>query len=199
MLTPAAARSLLHQLAPAGARWVSHCDQVAWVARMLAETLSARGTLVDADAAESIALLHDLGRCRSHGPFHGWTGFCILRARGEADSGRGCLTHWLKNRAPAEIIDGLGVSPAFADRVYAGLGGQPWGLADSLMSFADASVAGSTIVTLQQRHADLRRRYGPSSWLDRHAELSAQHAADLSAALGEPVSRLLVPFYGRTA
>lgn len=196
MLTPTEARQRLLAAAPPGTPWVAHSMRVAEVASWVGQALRDASHEIDLERVEIHALLHDLGRSRNHGPFHGWTGYCLLRAEGHADAGRGCLTHWLKGRPADELADGLQVSPAFVQRVLACLQPSEWLLTDSLMSFADASVAGDTIVPLEVRHNDLEQRYGSSLWLRRHAALSARHAADLSAALGRPVADLLAPHFG---
>jgi len=51
-------------------------------------------------------------------------------------------------------------------------------------------------VPLAHRHEDLRKRYGASEWLDRHAELADQQAVQISAALGYDVAQILAPLYG---
>jgi uncharacterized protein len=194
-LAPAAAREFLDRHAPAGESWPLHCRQVAKVARRLGEELAARGARVDADLLEVQALLHDIGRSRTHGPLHGWTGFVLVRAHGHTPEARGCLAHWLKGRAPGELRGGR-LTDDFIRRVYTVFEDQPWGLQDSVVSLADSCVSNTTIVSLEERHADLMRRYGDSLWMQRAADLALQHAAEISAALGSPVEDLLAPLHG---
>jgi putative nucleotidyltransferase with HDIG domain len=187
---------LLEEHSPAGAGWPLHCRQVARVARLVADELAARGARVDPEAVETQALLHDVGRSLTHGPLHGWTGFVLVRARGHPAAARGCLTHWIKGRSADELLHGGRLKPGFVGRVFEAYGSVPWSLQDSVMSFADSSVAHTTIVPLAQRHADLVARYGDSRWMRRAAELAEAHAAEIGAALGFPVARLLEPLHG---
>jgi len=120
----------------------------------------------------------------------------MLRARGLAAEGRGCLSHWLKGRSLEEVAQVRLWTPAFARRAWGELHPPAWTLLDSALSVADSSVQHSTIVPLQERHQDLYRRYGDSPWLRRAAELAAQQAEELGAALGCPVDALLQPLYG---
>lgn len=193
-LGPEQARALLDRHSPDGERWPLHCRQVAKVARALATGLGAQR--VDADLAEAQALLHDIGRSRTHGPLHGWTGFVLVRAQGFPRAGRGCLTHWLKGREPAELIGAGRLKPGFVARAFAELDAEPWSLQDSVLSLADSCVRDTTIVPLDERHGDLLRRYGDSRWLRRAWELARRHADEVAAGLGCAVEEFLAPLHG---
>lgn len=195
VLPPDEARALLAELGPADEVWPEHCRQVARIARRVAEALRERGAPVDPDVLESWALVHDIGRSRDHGPLHGWAGYELLRARGQGATGRGCITHWWKGRRREELVASGLVDADFVDGVFRALDPPRWLLADSVMSFADSSVGGRAILPIEQRHADLRARYGESEWMRRHEELGTQHAEEISAALGRPVAELLAPLY----
>lgn len=188
----AGALDLLDRHSPPGASWPLHCRQVAKVARRLADAVGA----VDAELVEAQALLHDIGRSRTHGPLHGWTGFVLVRAHGFPREGRGCLTHWLKGRAPEELHGAGRLTPGFVERAFATFAVEPWGLADSIVSLADSCVMNTTIVTLDERHEDLLRRYGESRWMRRAWELARQHADEVGAALGSRVEEVLAPLHG---
>ncbi|RMH02256.1 MAG: HD domain-containing protein [Planctomycetota bacterium] len=195
-MSPAEARDLLEEYAPPGAPWAAHCRQVARVARLLADELAGRGAPVAPEELEVQGLLHDIGRARTHGPYHGWAGYVLLRARGRPEAGRGCLTHWLKGRSREELAAHGAFRPRFLDRVLAALDPPDWTVADSVLSVADASVRHSTVVDLDERFRDLSDRYGDSRWLRRARELTEQHARDLGRILGRPVAELLRPLYG---
>ncbi len=194
-LPPEEARRLLRRLAPPDERWPRHCLQVARVARRLGEALRAAGVELDLDLLESQALLHDVGRARTHGPLHGWTGWVLLRSMGHAPEGRGCLTHWLKGRSPEEVV-AAGFRPHVVAQAFAALEPVPWDLADSALSVADSSVRHDVVVPMAERHADLLERYGDSDWLRRHAELGAAHAAAIEEVVGVPLDELLAPLHG---
>ena len=190
------ARALLDRHAPPDAGWKRHCLQVAKVADRMSTALVEAGRPVDRDALHAQALLHDVGRARTHGPFHGWTGFVLLRAQGFPRAGRGCLTHWLKGREPDEVLASPLFRPGIVAQAYAALGPEGWTLSDSVLSIADSSVRHTTIVSVRSRHRDLLERYGDSTWLRRAEELAHGHAAEVGAALGFPVEELLAPLYG---
>lgn len=197
-MSPEHAREILSAHTRPGEAWPLHCLQVARVTLALGDALANAGVIMDLDDLESQALLHDLGRSRTHGPFHGWTGFLILRSLGHARAGRGCLTHWLKGRSSEEVLRAARFRPAFVARLYEALEPPGWTLADSVLSVADSSVRHSTVVPFDERHDDLERRYGPSPWIRRARELTAQHATEVAARLGHPLEPVLAPLYGDT-
>ncbi|MCP4092458.1 MAG: HDIG domain-containing protein [Planctomycetes bacterium] len=196
VLAPADAERILVEHSPEQEAWPHHCRQVAKVARLIGEALLDQGHSLDVELLTSQALLHDIGRAKTHGPLHGWTGFVMLRDLGFPKSGRGCLTHWLKGRAVDEVRAAKAWKPSLADRAFKALEPTLWELADSVLSFADSSVQHTTIVPVTQRHQDLLDRYGDSSWLRRAAELGEDHGAEITAALGFPVEHLLTPLFG---
>jgi len=59
-------------------RVIAHCKAVCQAAVDVAGRVAAAGREVDLDFIESAALLHDIGRARSHGMDHGLTGAEIL-------------------------------------------------------------------------------------------------------------------------
>jgi uncharacterized protein len=61
---------------------VSHCERVAEVALRIAGELAGAGFEVDLGLVEAGALLHDLGRSRTHGVGHGVAGGEIARGLG---------------------------------------------------------------------------------------------------------------------
>ncbi len=197
-MSPQDARLLLDAHAPEGEPWPWHCRQVARVAVRLGEALQQAGAPVDLAELEVQALLHDIGRSLTHGPFHGWSGFVLLRSLGRSEAGRGCLTHWLKGRAPEELRQSTHFRDSFIERVYAAIDPPGWTLADSVLSVADSSVRHSTVVGFEERYRDLYQRYGQSAWLERACELTSEHAGEIAGLLGRPVEDVLEPLYGDT-
>ena len=190
-MTPAEALEVLDAHSPPGENWPLHSRQVAKVAVRLCAALKANGAEADRDVQEVQALLHDIGRSRTHGPLHGWSGYTLLRSLGLGQEGRGCLTHWLKGRSQEETVRTGRFEPDFMARVYGALDPPQWHLGDSIMSVADSSVQHSTIVPLDQRHADLLERYGESEWLRRATELGDEHACQVGAAAGKSVEEVV--------
>ncbi len=197
-MSPQDARELLDATAPDGELWPLHCRQVARVSLTLGRALRERGADVDLRRLETEALLHDIGRSRTHGPYHGWSGFVMLRARGHGAAGRGCLTHWLKGRSGEELLRHGRFRPRFVERVVAAASPEDWDLADSVLSVADSSVRHTTVVSFDDRFADLYDRYGESAWMRRGHELTTAHAAHISEALGRPAEEVLAPLHGDT-
>lgn len=188
------ARCLLLDRASPTESWVEHCHQVAKVAHHLGAALQQAGADFDLELLEVRALLHDIGRSKTHGALHGWSGYCLLKGEGYASAGRGCLTHWLKGRSHAEVAKSELWEPSLADSAFAALG-PDWDLADSVLSVADSSVQHTTIVPMAERHRDLDQRYGKSPWLTRARELAESQAAEISDALGFSLDDLLAPLY----
>ena len=58
----------------------------------------------------------------------------LVRAHGFPREGRGCLTHWLKGRAPHELAGAGRLTPGFIERAFAAFESEPWSLADSIVS-----------------------------------------------------------------
>lgn len=188
------ARCLLLDRASPTEAWVEHCHQVAKVAHHVGAALQRAGAEFDLELLEVRALLHDIGRSKTHGALHGWSGYCLLKGEGFAAEGRGCLTHWLKGRSHIEVAESDLWEPSLADRAFEALGPH-WDLADSVLSVADSSVQHTTIVPMAARHRDLDQRYGKSPWLTRAAELAESQAAEISDALGFSLDDLLAPLY----
>ncbi|MGA2199791.1 MAG: HDIG domain-containing metalloprotein [Nitrososphaerales archaeon] len=63
-------------------RVVDHCRLVARISIVLCESLASRGKTVDAQATLAGALLHDIGRSRTHAVEHGHVGASMLEEEG---------------------------------------------------------------------------------------------------------------------
>lgn len=190
------ARCLLLEHGSPREPWVEHCHQVAKVAHHVGAALLQAGADFDLELLEVRALLHDIGRTKTHGALHGWSGYVLLKNEGFAREGRGCLTHWLKGRAIEEVRDNPIWEPSLAEKAYAALDPPEWELADSVMSVADSCVQHTSVVPMHQRHRDLNERYGESVWLTRAAELAESQAAEIEEILGFSLDVLLAPLHG---
>ncbi|MCX6695121.1 MAG: HDIG domain-containing protein [Candidatus Altiarchaeota archaeon] len=58
---------------------LTHCKTVAREAKKMAVKLRKKGVPVDVEFVETAALLHDIGRCRTHGILHGIEGAKIMK------------------------------------------------------------------------------------------------------------------------
>ncbi|MBN3036997.1 MAG: HDIG domain-containing protein [Candidatus Diapherotrites archaeon] len=74
-------------------RVIIHCKVVARVAKRIAECILASGHRIDVQFVEVAALLHDVGRSKTHGPAHGLSGAEALRKRGLGEYARVAETH----------------------------------------------------------------------------------------------------------
>jgi uncharacterized protein (TIGR00295 family) len=77
----------LHRRLGSSDEIVKHCEAVADVASKIAERFSEKGFKnLDAKAIFAAALLHDIGRTKTHGPDHGYVGSELLKENNVDDS-----------------------------------------------------------------------------------------------------------------
>jgi uncharacterized protein len=186
------ATRLLDELAPGSPPFVRHSHVVASVATRLARALAEGKVGIDVERIRVRALLHDLGRSRTHGNYHGWVGYAMLRRRGLAEVGRGCVTHWLRGLGYDEILGISSMRPRFLKRVFDELDLPRLEVDDHVVSVADFSVAHTTILSLEGREADLVDRYGDSPWLRRNAAVAREHRTLLESWMGRSLA-IVVP------
>jgi uncharacterized protein (TIGR00295 family) len=150
-----------------------HCDAVAGLALALARRLAAQGHLVDAALIEAGALLHDVGRARTHGLDHAAVGADLLRAEGLPEAV--CLI--------VERHTGAGVDAK--DAAAAGLPPRnytPHTLEEKVVCHADNLVDGSRRQKVHEELAHLSGRgldHVAEKMLHLHRELSALAGQDL--------------------
>jgi len=154
-LGPSAARALLAAEAGDEAPVLRHSAQVAAMARALADAWGG----LDADYVEAAAWLHDIGRARTQGPRHPIEGFHVVSARGHAGYAAPCLSHYTKGRPHRDFGE-------LADEMWRACDLEFLGPEERLIALADAMAAGERRVTLEERHADLCRRYGAGPFFD---------------------------------
>jgi uncharacterized protein (TIGR00295 family) len=82
-MTPNAQRALaLHRKYRSNERTVAHCQACARISKLLAEMAASRGNMVNQEAVEAGALLHDIGRSQTQLVNHGYVGAQILEKEG---------------------------------------------------------------------------------------------------------------------
>jgi putative nucleotidyltransferase with HDIG domain len=158
-LTPAEARRLLAGRVSAKAPVVAHAAEVASMARILAEAWGE----TDVDYVEAAAWLHDIGRARTQGAEHALAGFELLVAEGLPGYAPPCLSHYCKGAARTE----MGGDPDLLRAMWRACDLETFETEERLIALADFMAAGDRRVTLEERHADLCARYGPSPFFDR--------------------------------
>ncbi len=128
---------------------IEHCKTVASLAIEIAEKIRANGKEVDLRLVETGALLHDLGRCRTHGISHAVEGFGLARELG-------------LDPRHAEIIKrhiGAGISEEEAGEI--GLPADdyfPRSLEEKIVAHADNLVRGTKRITIEERTARMRKK-----------------------------------------
>jgi uncharacterized protein len=156
------ALALLKKHTPDDASWHVHLLQVSGAACCLAEVVSQRGHAVDVEKATVLGLLHDLGRSRGHGLRHGIEGYLLARAEGHQDEGRICLLHLLKGRSLAEGVElGMLTEQERRDLLETGQDYSALSLEEKVVCVADALMSDTGLVTVAEKYANARRRYGP--------------------------------------
>lgn len=129
---------------------IDHSRTVARLARRVAEALSGRGRPLDVALVETGALLHDIGRSRSHGIDHCLEGYRMLRDEDETIA-RIALVHI-----------GAGIDRKEASTV--GLPSHdylPETLEERVVAFADNLVFGVRVGTPGEAEARFVRELGP--------------------------------------
>jgi uncharacterized protein len=155
------ALALLDKHCSAEESWRDHCLQVGAAAHRLAELISQRGYPVDVEQAGVLGLLHDLGRSREHTLRHGIEGYLLLQAEGHAEEARICLVHILKGRTLDQAVR-LGMLTGEEQRQLereGWIGSEP-SLEEKTATLADALMSDTGLVSIEQKYANARRRYG---------------------------------------
>src|SRR5467141_2891892 len=82
-MTPNAQLALaLHRKYRSNERTVAHCQACARISKLVAETAAGRGNMVNQEAVEAGALLHEIGRSQTQLVNHGCVGAQILEKEG---------------------------------------------------------------------------------------------------------------------
>jgi len=129
---------------------IEHCKTVASLAVEIAERIRANGKEVDIRLVEAGALLHDLGRCRTHGISHAVEGFELARELG-------------LDPKIAEIIKrhiGAGISEEEAGEI--GLPTHdyfPRSLEEKIVAHADNLVGGTRRITIEERVGRMQKKH----------------------------------------
>lgn len=187
------ASRLLDKIAPGEHLWKKHSHQVAEVAKQLTVALHDRGEKLDLDYMRSCALLHDVGRAKTHGHLHGWTGYVILKNEGAETYSRACIVHWLKDHTEADLLSHKDLSPRFIRDLYQRFDLDQLSVADKVMALSDSLVKHDQVVDLDERYRDLFIRYGKNRWLEEQYRFSKNYQDEVERALGIQVPQLLQP------
>jgi|GEM_PF-128945 len=187
------ARGLLDELSDPQELWHRHSARTAEVAATLARAVAAKNPDLPLTAGwvEAAALVHDIGRSRSHGMSHPIEGLRILRRRGLDYLAKPCISHWLKGRPRNELESYPYFTTTLLDEVFGALELDTFTLSEKIIALADSMVKHDRIVTISERYEDIRQRYGSSRWMIESERKSQELCAEVEALTGSPVADLI--------
>ncbi|MCX6694840.1 MAG: HD domain-containing protein [Candidatus Altiarchaeota archaeon] len=117
-------------------------------ARRIAERIKARGIPVDVEFVETAALLHDIGRCRTHGILHGIEGAKILKDY--PDYARVCERH-----VGAGITKEEAVELGLPERDYI-----PGTIEEKIIAHADNTAGENKVEGIEKTLEDIGKKLG---------------------------------------
>lgn len=126
----------LHQKYGSDNRVVDHCRLVARISMILSEALETRGKVMDRKATVAGALLHDIGRSRTHAVEHGYVGASLLEEEGVDD----VVVQIVRRHVGAGISDEEAASLGFPEGDYV-----PRTLEQKVVSFSDKMVSSDSV------------------------------------------------------
>lgn len=133
------------------ARVVEHCKTVARQAAVFSEQASSRGLVVDRELVKMGALLHDIGRSRTHEPGHGFVGGKILRDIGVDERIARIAERHVGAGIPASEAKALGLPKK--DLI-------PETMEEKIVCYADKVAFGTRIGTAREVVAQLEEQLG---------------------------------------
>jgi uncharacterized protein len=134
------------------ARLISHVQAVSKLAKALAEKIRSRGGDIDVPFVEVAALLHDIGRSKTHGIRHGVEGAAIMRKLGFEGYARVCERH-----IGAGLTKEEAKQPGLPEKDYL-----PETLEEKVVAYADKLIDGDKVVPIENTISDLKEKLGSS-------------------------------------
>jgi len=151
---------------------IEHCLSVSSLAKAIAEKIKANGHDIDVEFVETAALLHDIGRAKTHDIRHGIEGAKMMK----------------KYPAYARVCEshiGGGITKKEAKEL--GLPGKdyiPKTLEEKVVCYADKLLAGSKRITLEESLEKYEEKLGPDHpTIDRICRLHLE----IRKLVGEPI------------
>ncbi len=165
--------------------WVRHSFKVRDAALLIGKSI---GRGIDFPFLEASALLHDIGRFKTHGLWHTWEGWLFLDSLGERELARATITHWLKGRTLRRVLrTSPGIDKARILEIFEKVKPRPLTVVDMIISVADAMVSHDKVVSFTERFKDLEERYGAHPWLKDSERLARCQAKRLSGLAGKDI------------
>jgi uncharacterized protein len=132
------------------AHLISHVKAVSLLAKQIALKIKSKGADIDVAFVEVAALLHDIGRSRTHGISHGVEGAAIMRKLGFEAYARVCERHI-----------GAGLSRTEAKELGLPEGDYlPETLEEKVVAYADKLIEGDKVVPIDNTISDLKEKLG---------------------------------------
>ena len=131
------------------------------IAAHCAESIAARCEGLDADKAYVLGLLHDIGRkfgVRHLG--HVSDGYTYMMSLGYDEVAQVCLTHSFNNRTVAEYIGRFDTTDEELALINDALAQVVMDDYDRLIQLCDALAGSESVLNIEERMADVKRRYG---------------------------------------
>ncbi len=158
-------------------RWILHCIRVGHAARRIAERLG-----LDADYAEALGYIHDIGRRINH-PTHPIEGYYYMQSKGYVVESGICLTHSFINN---DICMTAGVGPkgeinAFLDQY---LRNHPVTVYDNIIQLCDLFCEWNGYLTIEKRLLDITKRKGVTEHSKQHFLLALQLQKEIETKMG---------------
>jgi uncharacterized protein len=128
---------------------IQHCREVASLAIEVAVNIKIAGHEVNLELVEVGALLHDLGRCRTHGITHAVEGFELAKSSGVEPEVAEILKRHIGAGISKEEARQLGLPE---DDYF------PRSLEEKIVTHADNLVKGTKRITIDERIALMRKK-----------------------------------------
>lgn len=144
---------------------IEHCKEVASLAVEIAERIKTAEHAVNLELVEAGALLHDLGRCRTHGISHAVEGFMLAKEMGLKPE----LSEIIKRHIGAGISREEAKALGLPDEDYF-----PRSLEEKIVSHADNLVRGTQRLTLEEKLSLMRKRQLSEEAIQRVKKLAEE-------------------------
>ncbi|MDD3041841.1 MAG: TIGR00295 family protein [Methanosarcinaceae archaeon] len=148
MISRAEAIGLLEK-AGCAPKVIKHCEAVAALAVEFAKKIKGTGKEVNIELVEAGALLHDLGRCRTHGIDHAMEGFNLAKKMGIETR----LAEIIKRHIGAGISREEAKSLGLPDDDYF-----PRSLEEKIVAHADNLVKGTKRISTEERLSIMKKK-----------------------------------------
>jgi uncharacterized protein len=143
---------------------IEHCIKVARYATEIAESCKKKGIQVDVELVHIGALLHDIGRARTHTVNHSIVGAELARELNLSDS----IVSIIENHVGTGINENEAEKLGWRKKSYV-----PQTLEERIVAYADKLIAGSTLLPIELAMDRLCRENGASK--DAAARLKLWH------------------------